>query len=142
MVKFFSSLFIFLFISSINLASSYATTTSYNVLRFGAKGNGVADSTQAFAKAWAAACASTESATINVPKGSSDITFRIDGTLVAPADYCVLGQADNWLSFEGVSGVSIIGGALDAKGSSLWACKASGTNCPDGATVLHNCLLF
>ncbi|KAH9765409.1 Pectin lyase-like superfamily protein [Citrus sinensis] len=151
MVKFFSSLFIFLFISSINLASSYATTTSYNVLRFGAKGNGVADSTQAFAKAWAAACASTESATINVPKGryllgyvafngdckSSDITFRIDGTLVAPADYCVLGQADNWLSFEGVSGVSIIGGALDAKGSSLWACKASGTNCPDGATMFH-----
>ncbi|XP_024046633.1 polygalacturonase-like [Citrus clementina] len=146
----FSSLFIILFILSINLASSYATTTTYNVLSFGAKGNGVTDSTQAFAKAWAAACASTESATLYVPKGryllgsvafngdckSSDITFRIDGTLVAPADYRVLGQADNWLSFEGVSGVSIIGGALDAKGSSLWACKASGTNCPDGATTL------
>ncbi|GAY36138.1 hypothetical protein CUMW_020470 [Citrus unshiu] len=322
----FSSLFIILFILSINLASSYATTTTYNVLSFGAKGNGVTDSTQAFAKAWAAACASTESATINitnctiktgddcipigpgtknlwiervtcgpghgisncdtniicmtcsigslakdlveegvqnvtvfktvftgttngfrikpwarpsngfvqgvrfidavmrnvqfpividqnycphnlncpgqvsgvkisdviyqdirgtsatpiaikfdsqsscnnvigkvlglvqpntcastesatiyVPKGryllgsvafkgeckSSDITFRIDGTLVAPADYSVLGRSDNWLSFEGVSSVSIIGGALDAKGSSLWACEAAGRNSPN-----------
>ncbi|GAY34907.1 hypothetical protein CUMW_277450 [Citrus unshiu] len=50
------------------------------------------DSTLAFAKAWAAACDSTESATIYVPKGrymlgsvafkgeckSSDITLRID----------------------------------------------------------------
>ncbi|KAJ4721850.1 polygalacturonase-like, partial [Melia azedarach] len=67
---------------------------------------------------------------------SSDITFRIDGTLVAPMDYRVLGQADNWLSFEGVSGVSIIGGALDTKGSLLWACKAAGSKCPKGATTL------
>ena len=71
---------------------------------------------------------------------SSDITFRIDGTLVAPADYSVLGQSDNWLSFEGVSSVSIIGGAVDAKGSSLWACKGAGSNCPNGATGLHNYL--
>ena len=56
---------------------------------------------------------------------------------MAPADYRVLGKASNWLSFEGISGVTIIGGALDAKGSALWACKAARTNCPKGATVLH-----
>ncbi|KAJ4722322.1 polygalacturonase-like [Melia azedarach] len=149
MVKFSSLLYVFLLILSVNLPSSSATT-SYNVLKFGAKRNGITDSTQAFIKAWAAACASTESTTIYVPKGryllgpvvfkgdckNSDTTFRIDGTLVAPMDYRVLGQADNWLSFEGVSGVSIIGGALDAKGSGLWACKAAGSNCPKGATTL------
>ncbi|XP_031252116.1 polygalacturonase-like [Pistacia vera] len=136
--------FIFLFTSL-----CYATQ-NYNVLKFGAKGNGVTDSTQAFIKAWAAACGSEESTTIYVPKGrhllgsmafkgdckNSDITIRIDGTLVAPSDYHVLGQSDNWLSFERVSGVSIIGGALDAKGTALWNCKAKGTNCPNGATTL------
>ncbi|KAL5852551.1 hypothetical protein ACOSQ3_007669 [Xanthoceras sorbifolium] len=125
--------------------------TTYNVLRFGAKGNGVTDSTRAFISAWAAACASTGPTRIYVPKGryllgslafkgdckSSDITLRIDGTLIAPAEYGVLGQVKNWLSFDRVNGVSIIGGALDAKGSSLWACKAAGTNCPDGATTLR-----
>lgn len=143
---------IFLLVVSANLNLSSATTTNYNVLRFRAKGNGVTDSTQAFTEAWAAACASAGSTTTYVRKGRYvlgslafkgdckgwDITFRIDGTLVAPADYQVLGQANNWLGFEGVNGVSIIGGAIDAKGSSLWACNAAGTNCPNGATVLHN----
>ncbi|KAJ0035672.1 hypothetical protein Pint_24959 [Pistacia integerrima] len=149
-IKFFGThLYLFLLIlSSYSYQSSAAT--NYNVLIFGAKGNGVTDSNQAFSKAWAAACGSTEPATIYVPKGryllgsmafkgdckNSDITIRIDGTLVAPSDYHVLGQSDNWLSFERVSGVSIIGGALDAKGTALWNCKAKGTNCPNGATTL------
>ncbi|KAK3189877.1 hypothetical protein Dsin_029438 [Dipteronia sinensis] len=68
---------------------------------------------------------------------SSDITLRMDGTLVAPTDFRVLGKAENWVSFDQVSGGSIIGGSLDAKGSALWVCKAyAGTNCPNGATTL------
>lgn len=129
---------------------SFAATTSYNVMTFGAKPNGVIDSTEAFIKAWSAACSTTTSATvILVPKGryllrpiafegeckSSYISFKIEGTLVAPADYRVLGKVDDWLSFNGVSGVSIIGGALDANGPALWACKATGKDCPSGATV-------
>ncbi|MBA0869772.1 hypothetical protein Goshw_003106, partial [Gossypium schwendimanii] len=60
------------------------------------------------------------------------------GTIVAPLDYGVLGKSNNWFSFEDVSGVSIIGrGTFDAKGPSLWACKASNSNsCPSGATTL------
>ena len=72
---------------------------------------------------------------------SPHITITIDGTLVAPVDYRVLGKSANWLSFEGVSGVSIIGGALDAQGPSLWACKASHSNFPSGATV-HFSFIF
>ncbi|PPS02436.1 hypothetical protein GOBAR_AA18235 [Gossypium barbadense] len=100
--------------------------------------------------AWKAACTSADSTIIYVPKGryllgsmafqggckSPQIIFRIDGTLVAPQDYRVLGKSTDWLSFEGVNGVSILGGALDAKGPSLWACKASHSNCPSGATTL------
>ncbi|KAF8365251.1 hypothetical protein HHK36_032737 [Tetracentron sinense] len=67
---------------------------------------------------------------------NTHITIRIEGTLVAPSDYRVLGNAGNWLSFEGVNGVSIYGGTLDGKGTALWACKAAPRNCPDGATSL------
>jgi polygalacturonase len=149
MAKFSSLLYTLFFI--IHVSHTSHATIVYNVLNFGAKPDGIKDSTPAFRNAWSAACASSDSSTINVPKGryllgslafkgdckSSDITFRIDGTLVAPADYRVLGKASNWLSFEGISGVTIIGGALDAKGSALWACKAARTDCPKGATVLH-----
>ncbi|KAK4856925.1 hypothetical protein QYF36_022715 [Acer negundo] len=122
-----------LFIILSILVNPSSAKTNYNVLSFGARGNGVTDSTQAFINAWAAACASTEPTTILVPKGryllgpvaftggckSSDITLQIDGTLVAPADFRVLGQAVNWVSFDQVTGVSIIGGSLDAKGSAF-----------------------
>ncbi|TYH89753.1 hypothetical protein ES332_A13G004400v1 [Gossypium tomentosum] len=122
--------------------NSTSATTKYNVLSFGAKPNGKTDSTKAFLMAWEAACSSADSTMIYVPKGryllgsmafkggckSPQITFRIDGTLVAPQDYRLLGKSTDWLSFEGVNGVSILGGALDAKGPSLWACKASHSN--------------
>lgn len=142
---------IFMIIMLCTLSSySLAETTTYNVITFGAKPNGVIDSTEAFLNAWSAACSTrTSAAVILVPKGryllrpiafegeckSSYISFKIEGTLVAPDDYRVLGKVDDWLSFNGVSGVSIIGGALDANGPALWACKATGKNCPSGATV-------
>lgn len=146
----FYTLFFFLVYFSHD-PSSYANAIFkvYNVINYGAKPDGITDSTSGFLNAWGAACASVNSTTITVPKGtyvlaslafkgdckSSDITFRIDGTLVAKEDYRVLAQPNTWLNFEAVSGVSIIGGALDAKGPPLWACKAATTNCPTGATV-------
>ena len=118
------------------------------------------DSTQAFLDAWTAACGSTNSNNdlhIYLKEGinllgsvsfeghnytSPDITLRIDGTrLLKRIIYRILGQANDWLSFERVSGVSIVGGALDAKGSSLWGCKAKCNNCPAGATVFFTLLL-
>ncbi|KAL6227862.1 hypothetical protein ACLB2K_001818 [Fragaria x ananassa] len=157
MTKLTSCFAIVVFISLHILYQSSASgdqnsTSTYNVLKFGAKRNGVTDSTQAFLETWSAACGtSSDSSEIYVPKGryllgamafkgdcNSHVTFRIDGTLVASPDYRVLGQANNWFSFERVSGVTIIGGALDAKGSALWACKLSTktTSCPNGATTL------
>ncbi|KAK8999081.1 hypothetical protein V6N11_070259 [Hibiscus sabdariffa] len=135
--------------------NSTSAMTKFNVLNFGANPNGRTDSTDGFLKAWNAACGSADSSFIYVPKGrylvgslefkgkcrSPEIIIRIDGSIVAPLDYGVLGKSANWFSFEGVTGVSITGaGAFDAKGPSLWACKASHSNsCPTGATV---CFFF
>ena len=132
-------------------SSSLAIPLSYNVLSFGARPDGQTDSVKSFLAAWAQACGSAEAANIYVPPGryllsnvvfqgqckNNDITIRIDGTLVAPADYHVIGNAENWILFEQVSGVSINGGVLDGQGAGLWACKKSdNSNCPSGATVI------
>ncbi|KAK8518198.1 hypothetical protein V6N12_017355 [Hibiscus sabdariffa] len=123
------------------------TYSTYNILNYGAKPDGDSDSTQAMVAAWALACGSTKAATIYVPPGrfllrnvvfrglckNNAIVFRIDGTLVAPSDYKVLGTG-NWLLFEHVNGVSVYGGILDGQGTGLWACKRSGKGCPRGAT--------
>ncbi|KAL2344663.1 hypothetical protein Fmac_005948 [Flemingia macrophylla] len=133
------------------LSSSLARgAATYNVVNFGAKSDGKTDSTKAFLNAWSKACASTIPASIYVPQGrfllksatfkgqcaNKAISIIIDGTLVAPSDYRVTGNAVNWLQFEGVDGVSIRGGVLDGQGAALWGCKNSGQgNCPTGATV-------
>ncbi|TXG72982.1 hypothetical protein EZV62_001561 [Acer yangbiense] len=129
---------------------SSAIPVTYNVVTLGAKPDDKTDSTKAFLAAWARACGSATSATIYVPSGrfllknavfqgpckNSRVSIRIDGTLVAPSDYHVIGATDNWLFFQHVDGVSISGGVLDGQGTGLWACKNSGKNCPSGATSL------
>ncbi|TYI62175.1 hypothetical protein E1A91_D10G227600v1 [Gossypium mustelinum] len=112
----FNSLGFVLIVFVMLSACSTFAMTEFNVLNFGANLNGRNDSTNSFLKAWNAACGQCK---------SPQIIIRIDGTIVAPLDYGVLGKSDNWFCFEGVSGVSIIGRrTFDAKGPSLWACKA------------------
>eukprot|EP00258_Populus_trichocarpa_P050458 XP_024466477.1 polygalacturonase [Populus trichocarpa] len=92
-------------LNNINISSA---ETIYNVQTYGAKPNGKTDSTQAFLDAWAAACGSTDPTIIYIPEGryllgsvaftggnckSPDIIVRIDGTLIAPEDYRILGLA-------------------------------------------------
>ncbi|PRQ46094.1 putative polygalacturonase [Rosa chinensis] len=139
------TIFLFIFINS-----AMAKAVTYSVTTLGAKPDGKTDSTKAFLSAWAKACASVKPAVIYVPAGrfllrnalfsgpckNSRITFRIAGTLVAPSDYQVIGNAGNWLLFLHVSGVTISGGILDGQGTGLWACKNSGKSCPTGATTL------
>ncbi|KAI3416676.1 uncharacterized protein J3R85_015239 [Psidium guajava] len=131
---------------------SSSTFTLFDVLDFGADPTGAADSTQAFRDAWMSACRRGDAfTTILVRRGSyllgpvrfrgpcksRHVSMRMGGaTLVAPPDYRVLGGGSSWLNFDGVSNASVHGGVLDAKGPSLWACKDSGRDCPDGATTL------
>ncbi|CAN4091266.1 unnamed protein product [Withania somnifera] len=146
MAKLIISFIIFLFSSVFLFMELSNAATTYNLLSFGAIPNGQTDSTQPFLKAWEAACSSVEQATIYVPRGryllgavtfrgpcKNRITVRIDGTLVAPSDYWVIGNSGYWLLFKRVKGISVIGGNLDAKGASFWACRNAGKNCPVGA---------
>ncbi|MCD9642426.1 hypothetical protein HAX54_029252 [Datura stramonium] len=144
------STFLLISLISIFFTESIADVVLFNVVNFGAKPDGKTDSSNAFLTAWDSACGSFKPATIYVPQGNflvkqahfkgkcnnTAMIFRIDGTLVAPFDYNVIGNAKNWILFQGVDGVSIHGGSLDGQGSSLWACKSSGKNCPRGATTL------
>ncbi|KAJ0035060.1 hypothetical protein Pint_26382 [Pistacia integerrima] len=131
--------------------SSLAIPVTYDVVSLGAESDGKTDSSKAFLHAWSKACGSTEAATVYVPPGrfllgkvefkgqcnNNDIVIRLDGTLVAPSDYNVIGDDGNWLMFEHVNGVSINGGTLDGQGVGLWTCKKTGKSCPSGATTLE-----
>ncbi|KAG4956437.1 Polygalacturonase [Glycine max] len=133
-------------------STSSAKATSYNVVDFGAKPDGATDATAAFLSAWNKACSSNKPAGIHVPQGrfliaravtfhgqcaNRAISITIRGTLVAPSQYTFVGNSLYWLTFDQVSGVSIHGGVLDARGSFLWDCKYKATpNCPIGAATL------
>ncbi|XP_057527748.1 polygalacturonase-like [Amaranthus tricolor] len=132
--------------------SILANNINYNLVRFGAKPDG-SDTSKAFTSAWNTACQSENPSTIVVPKGRyfvnsallfsgknckvKSIKFVIRGTLVAPSDFRLLGDAGTWFAFEDVTGVSISGGVFDGQGSGLWACKRSSERCPAGATTLR-----
>ncbi|XP_064977709.1 polygalacturonase-like [Musa acuminata AAA Group] len=120
----------------------------FDVVKFGAKADGSADSARSFLKAWSYACNSWSPATVYVPAGkflvtqvvfrgpckNSMIKFLIQGTLVAPSGS---GGSDQWIAFSGVDGVSISGGGtIDGGGSRLWACKLAGRSCPRGTSSL------
>ncbi|XP_021752503.1 polygalacturonase-like [Chenopodium quinoa] len=127
--------------------------TNINLVNLGAKSDGLTDSSRAFTSAWNIACESRNPSTIFVPQGrylvnkalvfngrnckNKAISFVIRGTLVAPADFRVLGNAGTWFSFDDVTGVSIFGGVFDGQGAGLWACKRSGKTCPPGATTIR-----
>ncbi|KAI6699030.1 hypothetical protein NL676_019149 [Syzygium grande] len=137
-------------ITSSQSATIAVATAEYNVISLGARPDGITDSTQAFVGAWLKACGSERPATISVPPGrflvgeatfsgpckNNAVQWRIQGVVTAPADYNVLGNAWTWLLFQHVDGMSISGGVLDGQGAALWDCKASGKNCPTGATTI------
>ncbi|CAM8956684.1 unnamed protein product [Rhodiola kirilowii] len=142
---FTSSIFFFM------ASSPTVAAMTYNVVSYGAKPGCTVDSTAAFVTAWNLACGSSDPATLYVPSGrfllksinfrgpckNNQLIVKIDGTLVAPSDYKVIGTNSNWIIFQLVDGLTINGGTLDGQGSALWACKASSKSCPDGVTSME-----
>ncbi|XP_031745066.1 polygalacturonase [Cucumis sativus] len=135
-----------------NNLAAFATPLTFNVLDFGTKPNNAeTDSSKALQLAWMHACSSSKPATIYVPKAkfyvrsatfngpckNNDITIRIDGTLVAPSDFRLTSNSENWILFHNVNGVTVIGGIIDGQGTQLWACKNSANTCPSGTTSLE-----
>ncbi|ONK81049.1 uncharacterized protein A4U43_C01F24680 [Asparagus officinalis] len=128
----------------------------FNVLNFGAKGDGFADDTQAFSKAWAATClATTGPPTMYVPKGRtflvSPITFKgpcrfqkvlfqMEGTLIAPNDPRWWKGIDpsRWLQFQHVGTLNVFGGGIiNGRGQNWW--KQSCRDNPKPAITFEDC---
>ncbi|ESQ39014.1 hypothetical protein EUTSA_v10001484mg [Eutrema salsugineum] len=119
---------------------------SYNVQRYGARGDGRTDSTKPFLTAWSLACGSRARAMVYIPRGTylirnivfwgpckNIITFKIDGKLIAPANYWSIGTSGYWILFAKVNGISVYGGTIDARGTGYWNCRKKGGYCPQGA---------
>ncbi|KAI4348177.1 hypothetical protein L6164_008931 [Bauhinia variegata] len=118
------------------LKASPASAATFNVLDFGAKGDGHADDTKAFQAAWAAAC-KVESSTLVIPSGSvflvkpisfsgpncaQNIVFQLDGKIIAPTSSAAWGSGIlQWLEFTKLSKITIRGkGIIDGQGSVWW----------------------
>ncbi|KAG5056414.1 hypothetical protein GLYMA_05G005800v4 [Glycine max] len=116
------------------LKAAYATT--FNVLDYGAKGDGHADDTKAFQNAWVAAC-KVEGSTMVVPSGSvflvkpisfsgpncePNIVFQLDGKIIAPTGSAAWGSGTlQWLEFSKLNKITIRGkGVIDGQGSVWW----------------------
>ncbi|XP_047063973.1 polygalacturonase ADPG1-like [Lolium rigidum] len=116
----------------------------FNVEHFGARGDGLTDSTEAFVHAWTAACgARGASASLLVPAAKSflvgptefrgpcaatRITVQVMGTITAlPAS--AWDRQNYWLMFRQVDGLTVTGsgGVLDGRGETWWS-----NRCRDG----------
>ncbi|RYR07215.1 hypothetical protein Ahy_B05g074527 [Arachis hypogaea] len=122
--------------SSAASPSSSNDNNTFNVLDYGAKGDGKADDTKAFEGAWADTC-KTEGSTMIVPSGSEflvkpisfsgpnceqNIVFQLDGKIIAPTDSESWGSGTlQWIEFTKLNKITIKGkGVIDGQGSVWW----------------------
>jgi len=110
--------------------------------RYGARGDGRHDDTQALARAWKAACASPRPAVVLVPGGRryllklvtlhgpcrSSVTLTVKGTLVASPNRADWSDRDRrlWIVFRSVHKLIVNGGGtIDGNGNKWWphSCK-------------------
>ncbi|KAJ9152868.1 hypothetical protein P3X46_026379 [Hevea brasiliensis] len=113
-----------------------SSASTFNVLDYGAKGDGHTDDTKAFEAVWAAAC-KVEASTIVVPSGSiflvqpisfsgpncaENIIFQLDGKIIAPTSAGAWGSGLlQWIEFTKLKGITIRGkGVIDGQGSVWW----------------------
>ncbi|WVZ17414.1 hypothetical protein V8G54_010396 [Vigna mungo] len=113
----------------------------YNVIDFGAKGDGKTDDSQAFLRAWQSTCGAKEMATLVIPpnyqflltplilKGpcqASNIHIQIKGKIVAPAKNKWISYYFSWILITNVNGLTVDGseGSIHGLGDTWWSCKS------------------
>ncbi|CAI8617036.1 unnamed protein product [Vicia faba] len=147
MQRFITYILILCFISPcLSIRSNVGTTNDiYNVMDFGAVGDGKTDDAQAFASAWSKACQAGGMSTLVIPSGKSflvtkvnfngpcnaKILIKFQGQIIAPPKSGWKSEA-YLISIEHVNGLTIDGndqGGVDGDGSTWWDCKSC--NRPD-----------
>ncbi|KAK1383827.1 Glycoside hydrolase, family 28 [Heracleum sosnowskyi] len=126
--------------------SAGSDNTIFNVLDYGAKGDGATDDTKAFEAAWVDTC-KVEASTMMIPSGSvflvkpisfsgpncePNIVFQLDGKIIAPTNAQAWGSGLlQWLEFTKLQGITVRGkGIIDGQGS-VWWTKKLPTNDPN-----------
>ncbi|KAL1205427.1 putative polygalacturonase [Cardamine amara subsp. amara] len=144
--------------------SPHHDSRSFNVLNYGAVGDGFSDDSKAFNDAWEDTCNYIGSqSTMEIPQGrtfllqpvefhgpckSKKILLSINGNLIAPeAPYqwkCKEDHCHKWIEFAHINGLYIDGpGTLDGQGPSWWSlnCKKYKNAClkrPRGVVISHS----
>ncbi|KAJ1398363.1 Pectin lyase fold/virulence factor [Sesbania bispinosa] len=130
----------------------------FNVVDYGATGNGQTDDSQAFVRAWEDACGATQDTPILlIPKGKTfmlqpvlfrgpckppTLNIKLEGTIIAPNSveawkWPIDNDKDTWVRFSEISGLVINGGGqIDGQGAPWWNCFSNG-DCDDRPTALH-----
>ncbi|RHN38843.1 putative polygalacturonase [Medicago truncatula] len=125
----------------------------YNVMQYGARGDGKTDDSQAFVSAWSSACKAAEMSTLVIPVGKTfmvsklsfsgpctnkNILIQLEGKIVAPSKVGWKAQS-YWITVQSVEGLTIEGngrGVLDGDGSTWWQCKSCAR---PGVFLFHSC---
>ncbi|XVE80467.1 hypothetical protein DITRI_Ditri14bG0142000 [Diplodiscus trichospermus] len=122
-----------------------AATNRFNVLKYGASGDGKTDNSNAFSDVWEQACQSGGNSVILIPPGTylvhpiifqgpckGAMTFQVKGVVKAPTDAASI-FIDHWISFRYIDRLRITGGgSFDGQGASAWShntCQID-PNCP------------
>ncbi|KAJ0522569.1 putative endo-polygalacturonase [Helianthus annuus] len=137
-------------LSSTTSRISLVSTTIFDVVQYGAKGDGIIDDSPAFIAAWKAACQSTPNTTsiLNIPVGRtyllkpiafsgpckpSKIFVQVAGNIVGSNNKTdwMSNHGDSWLLFSMVSGLTVSGnGQIDGQGPIWWENACIGTPSP------------
>ncbi|CAM8916502.1 unnamed protein product [Rhodiola kirilowii] len=125
----------------LSYGGEYDGAATYNVLDFGAKGDGVTEDTKALTAAWTTACGNKGgNPTILLPGGKtflvkvinfdgtnctfSSVHFQLEGNIAAPATTDWTSCSDNWIGFVNITGLTLDGnGIIDGHGQAFWASR-------------------
>ncbi|WCJ40567.1 Pectin lyase-like superfamily protein [Euphorbia peplus] len=137
-------------------------SNSFNVVDYGAVGDGNSDDSLAFLRTWNETCKLLSNSTIIIPKGKSFllqpiifsgpcnnyINMLLSGSIVAPnsVEEWKVSDISKWILFKDISGLNISGkGLIDGRGMPWWqrSCKINPTKgCLDlmpTSVVFKNC---
>ncbi|KAL9332836.1 hypothetical protein ACSQ67_002446 [Phaseolus vulgaris] len=150
--------FVLLIFVRVLASSSFCPSSlTFNVLSYGATGNGHTDDTQAFLKAWKDVCGATRNnvkllipdnkmfllqpLSFKGPCNPATIEVLLEGTVTAPESVRVwkfLDDRRKWIQFSDISGLVMKGGGqIDGQGAAWW--NSNDVSNRPTALHFHNC---